>query len=344
MLAPMDMDWTPPKERTVPPILDRLVRLRPAQAWLLILFCTAAVAIPDLLTAPDIWFGPVYLLVICVATWTLGGVAGQSVGIACMVLTFFINGANLYPYGDANLIWNFGMRFIAIAIVVAGIAGMRSAYVREWWLARIDVLTGALNRKAFFELAPLAVDATQWRLIVYADLDGLKKINDIHGHAVGDACLQAYGAAVRTMVRRSDIFARVGGDEFIIFMSVTSDAAARAVAERLHKAMNSIPSECGNLACSVGGLIVPPGGASVDDLVRGADHLMYEAKLRGACLQLGNASHVHLPAVGRVRAVSRISSLDVLARKRNALDRRAEPESFAGEIEPRKLTQEQMQP
>jgi hypothetical protein len=157
VLTPISMDWTPPKERTVPQIFDRLVRLRPAQAWLLILVCIAAVAMPDFLTGPDLWFGPAYLLVICVATWALGWAGGQSVGIACMVLTFFMNGANLYPYGEARLLWNVGIRFIAIAIVVAGIAGMRRAYVREWWLARIDVLTGALNRKAFFELAPLAI-------------------------------------------------------------------------------------------------------------------------------------------------------------------------------------------
>lgn len=329
------MHWTPPKERSVPQIFDRLVRLRPAQAWLLILFCTDAVALADLLTGPGLWFGPVYLLVMCLAAWTLGWRAGQSVGIGCMALTFAINGSSLYPYGDTNLMWNLAMRFFAISIVIAVISGMRRAYVREWWLARTDILTGALNRQAFFELAPIAVDATRWRLLVYADLDGLKKVNDIQGHTAGDACLEAYGSAVRKMVRRNDIFARVGGDEFVIFMSVKDEAAARIVAARLHKAMNSITSERRNLTCSVGGLVVPPGEASVDDLVRSADNLMYEAKLRGACLQLGNAFHARRPAVGRARVASRMSSIDVLAGQRNALDRRAHPESFAREFAPR---------
>lgn len=195
-------------------------------------------------------------------------------------------------------------------------------------------MTGALNRQAFFELAA-AVDAARWRLLVYADLDGLKKLNDIHGHAAGDVCLRAYGLAVRKMIRRNDIFARIGGDEFVIFMSVKDEAAARGVAARLHKAMNSISSARRNLPCSVGGLVVPPGEASIDDLVRSADNLMYEAKLRGACLQLGNASGIQRPAVGRARAASRGPGIEALAGRKNIVDRRAYPQSLASEIVPR---------
>ena len=191
------MQWGPQKARPVPRLFDRLVRLRPAHAWLLILFAVDVAVMHDLLTGPDVWFGPVYLLVICVTAWSLGWKAGQLVGIGCMGLTFAINGLSLYPYGDAEFAWNFAMRFTAISVVVAVIAGVRRAYVREWWLARTDILTGALNRQAFFELAQTAIDPHGWRLLIYADLDGLKQINDNLGHAVGDACLQAYGRAVR---------------------------------------------------------------------------------------------------------------------------------------------------
>ena len=299
------MQWAPSKARAVPRIFHGLVRLRPAQAWVLILFCIDLAALIDFLTGPDIWFGPGYLLVICVAAWSLGWRAGQLTGIACMVLTFAINGVSLYPYGGAELIWNLAMRFAAISIVVAIVAGVRRAYLREWWLARTDILTGALNRQAFFELAPPAIDTQRWRLLVFADLDGLKKINDFQGHAAGDACLQAYGAAVGKIIRRDDIFARLGGDEFVIFMSVMDEAAARIVAARLHEAMNNTPAGNGTLSCSVGALMVPPGDASIDDLVRSADNLMYEAKQRGAGLQLGVASNVRRPAVSRTRAVPR---------------------------------------
>ena len=312
-----------PKPSAVPRIFDRMARLPTAQAWVLVLFCTDAAAVVDLLTGPDLWFGPGYLLVMCVATWSLGWRAGQITGIACMVLTFALNGLSLYPYSAATAFaWNFGMRFIAVSVVIGIIAGMRRAFLREWWLARSDVLTGALNRQAFFELASL-ISTQGWRLLIYADLDGMKKVNDVHGHAAGDDCLRAYGAAVRKMVRRDDIFARVGGDEFVIFMSVKDQGAAKAVASRLHKAMNAIAVERGTLKCSIGGLVVPPGAASVDDLVRNADILMYEAKLRGACLQLGIASDVQPMAFGRARAKSRIACGWWLYGRRNTVDRRA---------------------
>jgi diguanylate cyclase (GGDEF)-like protein len=280
----------------------RMVRLRPAKAWVLVLSCMGAAALADFGTGLELWFGPVYLLVICMATWALGWREGQVTGIACMALTFALNGVSLYPHGASNFAWNLGLRFVAISIVVVVIAGARRAYVREWWLARTDVLTKALNRQAFFELAPSVIDANRWRLLVYADLDGMKTVNDVHGHAAGDTCLRAFGAAVRNMIRRNDIFARVGGDEFLIYMTVKDESAAKAVAKRLHGTMNGVTVQSGPLKCSVGGLIVPPGEASIDYLVRSADSLMYEAKLRGASLQVGTAPDGEPPRLGRPAA------------------------------------------
>lgn len=141
------------------------------------------------------------------------------------------------------------------------------------------------------------------------------------------------GVRSEKMTRRDDIFARVGGDEFVIFMSVKDEAAARVVAARLHNGMNSIPAECGKLNCSVGGLVVPPGRVSVDDLVRSADNLMYDAKLRGACLQLGVASNVERADIGRAAIASR--RVDTRGRNGRADDRRAQPTNFVGRALPR---------
>ena len=324
------MHRTPLKASAVPRVFDRLVRLRSAQAWVVVLLCTDAAALTDRVTGTDLWFGPAYLLVMCLAAWSLGWRAGQITGISCMVLTFAINGISLYPYGAADFAGNLGMRFGTVSIVIAVVAGMRRAYVREWWLARSDALTGALNRQAFFELAPSAIDTQRWRLLIYADLDGLKQINDVRGHAAGDSCLRAYGAAVPKMIRRNDLFARVGGDEFVILMNVRDEAAASNVASRLHKGMNGITFEGGTLRCSVGGLVVPPGQAFVDDLVRSADNLMYEAKLRGACVQIGLASQFRLMARGRARAKSRKSTAWAFGAKRIASERRVDPAGYAG--------------
>lgn len=111
-------------------------------------------------------------------------------------------------------------RFIAIAFVIGVVAASRRAYLREWWLARTDPLTGAFNRQAFFELGDHLTRSTKWRLLLYADLDGLKSINDVHGHSSGDVALRTYANVVRRNIRRKDLFARVGGDEFLVFMSI----------------------------------------------------------------------------------------------------------------------------
>ncbi len=288
----------------VPRALDRLVRLRTAQAWLVVLFCGDLAAIGDLVSGPNLWFGPAYLVVMCIATWSLGWVAGQTVGFACMAMTLAINGTSFFPHDGSDVTWNLAMRIGAASAVIAVIAGVRRAYVREWWLARTDVLTGALNRQAFFELGEALAGSCTWRLLLYADLDGLKAINDGEGHAAGDACLRAYAAAVRKIIRREDMFARVGGDEFLIFMTVKEEDAARTVAARLHLAMNSVPAASGGrLRCSVGALLIPPGRIAIDELVRQADALMYTAKLQGAGLEFGMVAGVERSgAVGRARS------------------------------------------
>ena len=296
-----------PKARSLPLPLNWLVRLRPAHSWLLVLLCIDLAVLGDVGTGRGIWFGPVYLFAMCLATWCLGWRAGILTGLASMVLTFASNGVTLYPYGSAELAANFAVRFVALSIVIAIVAGARRAYIREWWLARTDPLTGALNRQAFFELGDGLAKVRSWRLLIYADLDGLKAINDLQGHAAGDSALRLYASAIRQDTRRDDMFARVGGDEFLIFMSIRDEAAARALASRLHDRMNSLTNDSGDhLRCSVGGLIVPPVEGDIDNLVRRADDLMYQAKLRGACLQVDVADPVaDRPSRGRARTASR---------------------------------------
>jgi len=63
-----------------------------------------------------------------------------------------------------------------------------------------------------------------WGILAYVDLDGFKQINDRHGHAAGDEALQAFASGVRDLIRSDDVFARIGGDEFLLFLPVDSEA------------------------------------------------------------------------------------------------------------------------
>lgn len=304
----------------LPGFLAGLVRLPRPRAWLLTLLCVDLAALADIASGPTVWVGPVYLFVICLAAWSLGWRAGQAVGIGCMALTLAINGMSLYPHGSASLAANFAMRFAAVSIVVALIGAMRRAYLREWHLARTDALTGAFNRQAFFELGAELCARQGWKLMIYADLDGLKRINDSQGHEAGDASLRTFAARIRKSIRRDDLFARVGGDEFIAFMAVRGDAAARAVAARLHDLANAPePRDGMRLRCSIGALAIPPGEWSLDALVRLADDLMYRAKLRGACLELAIAGWDGRAApLGRARLEPRAPGARVRRGERRA--------------------------
>jgi diguanylate cyclase (GGDEF)-like protein len=271
----------------VPEILKWLLSRPSAHSWIIILLVADLAAIGDLVTGPGVWFGPVYLAVICLAAWCRGWRAGLMTGIGCMTLTLLINGATLYPFFQSDWATNLVARFAAISVIIAVVSGSRSVYIREWWMARTDPLTGALNRQALFELGEELASENSWRLLIFADLDGLKLLNDARGHAAGDRAILALATAVRPAIRRTDLFARVGGDEFVVFMCVRDRTSAEAVAARLHERMNSLPVEDGAvLRCSVGALIVPPGKMDVDTLVRLADTQMYAAKTRGACLQM----------------------------------------------------------
>ncbi|RYE36260.1 MAG: GGDEF domain-containing protein, partial [Hyphomicrobiales bacterium] len=119
-----------------------------------------------------------------------------------------------------------------------------------------------------------------WSVLIYADLDGLKHINDSMGHRHGDSSIMAFAGQVQSAIRKDDLFARVGGDEFVILMNVRDEAAGLIVADRLNHSLNvaAYHEENTRLLSSLGVLILPPGARAIDTELRAADMLMYEAK------------------------------------------------------------------
>ena len=286
-------------ERRVAPeggLADKLewpLRLSRALAWQVVLLGVGLAGLADFASGTELWFGPVYLVFIGLAAWSLGWWQAVTVGFGCLAVTLSVNDFVIYPYAGVTTIWNVAMRVAAVMVLIALLHAVRQMYAREWRLSRTDLLTGALSRKAFFELTGGRTYSRGWSVLAYADLDGFKELNDSSGHAAGDECLQRFVQQVTRVIRADDVLGRLGGDEFAIYLDVRDKAAAKTVAARLHKAMNSVELGGGaKVRCSVGALIMGPGSRSIDREVRRADALMYEAKGLGSSLVAGTLSNM----------------------------------------------------
>jgi two-component system cell cycle response regulator len=149
--------------------------------------------------------------------------------------------------------------------------------------ARTDQLTGLLNRRGLAE--QLLELGKRWTLgVMMADVDGFKKINDAHGHPVGDAALQQVGARLRNAVRQRDLVARWGGDEFLVVCPDITEQAIAPVAHKLLDAVCASPVVADGcsvpLSISVGWALASD-GAAAEHLVEMADEAMYRAKAAG---------------------------------------------------------------
>jgi diguanylate cyclase (GGDEF)-like protein/PAS domain S-box-containing protein len=149
-------------------------------------------------------------------------------------------------------------------------------------LADHDPLTGLLNRRAFsLALERHLAHGRRYGgegALLMVDLDGFKRVNDLHGHAAGDEMLTASAEALRSRLRESDVIARLGGDEFAVLLPTGGREEAEQVARGLVDAVARRTQ--GAMTVSVG--VAPVGCArSADALLRGADRVMYRAKRAG---------------------------------------------------------------
>jgi diguanylate cyclase (GGDEF)-like protein/PAS domain S-box-containing protein len=152
-------------------------------------------------------------------------------------------------------------------------------------LALIDELTGLNNRRGFslFAEQELARARRHGRIptLVFADLDDLKGINDVHGHASGDAAIRLVATALKSILRETDIVARWSGDEFVALLSDGDQAAAQQIGERLAGAIAShAPAELPyRVSATVGTSALDPLVALRDAMER-ADAELYTRKKR----------------------------------------------------------------
>jgi diguanylate cyclase (GGDEF)-like protein/PAS domain S-box-containing protein len=145
-------------------------------------------------------------------------------------------------------------------------------------LASTDPLTGLANYRGLLDALDSEIKrygrTARCFAVLLLDLDGLKKINDAHGHLVGSRALGRLANILRIHCREIDTAARYGGDEFVVILPETGCAAARQVAQRISEQLKN-DGEQPSISVSAGTALFPQDGKTIDELLAAADRALY---------------------------------------------------------------------
>ena len=152
-------------------------------------------------------------------------------------------------------------------------------------LAYYDNLTGAINRKPFLNILKkyIARAKREKRMLAlfFIDLENFKQVNDIYGHGVGDEVLVEATRKINSQLRKNDIIARIGGDEFTLCMEIKSGQDAAYVAQKINKSFKEkieVNNQKIDVTVSIGISIFPEDAIDAKELLKNSDIAMYKAK------------------------------------------------------------------
>ena len=243
----------------------------------------SGVGLLDYLTGNEITFSLFYLIPIGLLTWRVGWRIGIVASVASAVIWVLTNTESEERLPATVYAWNTFILFGFFVIVVFLLAALRKVLEQERELARSDYLTGAINRRFFFELPQMEIDRSRRYehpfTLAYIDIDDFKATNDRFGHAAGDRVLCQLVEQARRQVRTTDLVARLGGDEFAVLLPETGQAAAQKLLSKIRsEVLSAIQPGNWPLTVSIGALTcnIPP--LTAQEIIDTADKLMYSVK------------------------------------------------------------------
>lgn len=156
-------------------------------------------------------------------------------------------------------------------------------------LATLDGLTNLFNKRALTEIAQQKLrSATRFKKplsVLVCDIDHFKKVNDTHGHDIGDLVIKGFADVLRRVKRDTDAVGRFGGEEFVVICEETDERGAAQLAERIRAELENtrFHTELGPLqvTCSIGVAPFPSAGSTWDALFKATDEALYASKRNG---------------------------------------------------------------
>ena len=238
---------------------------------------------------------PLEFLCIPMLLWAAFRFGARETATATLVLAVIAISGTLRGYGpfargtgnESLLLLQAFIAVIAVTkLIVASIVAERrrmEGYLRE--LAVSDPLTGLANYRQLMVALEAEIRRSQRSqrefAVLLLDVDGLKRINDRHGHLVGSRALCRLAEVLHMSCRAVDTAARYGGDEFALVLPETDEAAARQVAARVAERLKR-DVEAPRIRASVGVALFPRDGTTAEAILSGADRALYTMKASGA--------------------------------------------------------------
>ena len=245
------------------------------------------IGLVDHATGEEIAFSIFYLAPVAATAWIDGKLAGTCMAVICGGVWLGADLTSGHEYTRQWIpFWNTTVRTGFFVIVAVILSRLKLSQVREQELSRVDGLTGLWNARHFLELAGRETERCRRYArpitFAYIDLDEFKAVNDSKGHAEGDALLREVGRTIKQQLRSQDAPARLGGDEFALFLPGSDFESSSITLRRLIESLgHMMQPRNSTVTFSVGAVTFQTPRSSVDEMIRVADDLMYQAKKNG---------------------------------------------------------------